>query len=416
MDDKKTWDLISVASIPLVMTLGNSMLIPVLPIMEKKLAISPLQASMVITVYSVVAILFIPIAGFLSDRMGRKVIIIPSLIIAGLGGLLSGWAAWKMSHPYFMILAGRLLQGIGAAGAFPIVMPLIGDMFQSKSEVSAGLGFIETSNTFGKVLSPVLGAVLASLLWYIPFFSTPVFCLISALLVAFFVKTPKEKKEPKDFKSFKASIAWIFKTEGRWLYAIFSIGCISMFVLFGVLFHLSSVLENQYKIEGVMKGMILAIPLAALCITSYITGKAIGESKMVMKWIAFSGMLLLSGSILWISFSNGIYLLIFALSLSGIGIGGALPSLDALITQGFGKEERGTITSLYNSARFIGVALGPPVFAFLIKFSHKTLFFSVAGVCIAAAILSLFAIKPPGKPPTKGTIFSTSVSKKERAR
>lgn len=360
MDEKKTWDLISIASIPLVMTLGNSMLIPVLPIMEKKLAISPLQASMVITVYSVVAILFIPIAGFLSDRMGRKVIIIPSLIIAGLGGLLSGWAAWKMSHPYFMILAGRLLQGIGAAGAFPIVMPLIGDMFQRKSEVSAGLGFIETSNTFGKVLSPVLGAVLASLLWYIPFFSTPVFCLISALLVAFFVKTPKEKKAPKDFKSFKASIAWIFQTEGRWLYAIFSIGCISM--------------------------------------------------------IAFSGMLLLSGSILWISFSNGIYLLIFALSLSGIGIGGALPSLDALITQGFGKEERGTITSLYNSARFIGVALGPPVFAFLIKFSHKTLFFSVAGACIAAAILSLFAIKPPGKPPTKGTIFSTSVSKKERAR
>ncbi|MBN6187631.1 MFS transporter [Aneurinibacillus sp. BA2021] len=416
MDDKKTWDLISAASIPLVMTLGNSMLIPVLPIMEKKLGITALQASMVITVYSIVAIILIPLAGFLSDRLGRKVIIIPSLLIAGLGGLLSGWAAWKMSNPYFMILAGRFLQGIGAAGAFPIVMPLIGDMFRSKSEVSAGLGFIETSNTFGKVLSPVLGAFLASILWYLPLLATPVFCALSALLVAFFVKAPKDQKKAKDFKAFKDSIVRIFKTEGRWLYAIFSIGCIAMFVLFGVLFHLSSVLEDQYKIEGVMKGLILAIPLAALCITSYITGKIIGENKIFMKWLAFSGMMILSGSILWISFSKGIYLLITALTMSGIGIGGALPSLDALITQGFGKEERGTITSLYNSARFIGVAIGPPVFAFLIKFSHKTLFFTVAGLCIVAAILSLFAIKPPDTSNEKGSLFATAGTKKEGAR
>ncbi|MFT9847675.1 MFS transporter [Aneurinibacillus sp. REN35] len=413
MDDKKTWDLISAASIPLVMTLGNSMLIPVLPIMEKKMGISPLQASMVITVYSVVAILFIPLAGFLSDRMGRKIIIIPSLLIAGLGGLLSGWAAWKMSNPYLMILVGRFLQGVGAAGAFPIVMPLIGDMFHSKSEVSEGLGFIETSNTFGKVVSPVLGASLASLLWYIPFFATTVFCLISALLVAFFVKAPNEQKKAKDFKAFKASIVHIFKTEGRWLYAIFFIGCIAMFVLFGVLFHLSSILENQYKIEGVVKGLILAIPLAALCISSYSTGKVIGENKIIMKWCAFIGMIVLSGSILWISFSNGIYLLLFALCLGGIGIGVALPSLDALVIQGFEKEARGTITSLYNSARFIGVALGPPVFAFLIKFSHETLFFSVTGICVIAAVLSLFAIKPPDKPPQKGTVFSTLSPKKE---
>ena len=62
------------------------------------------------------------------------------------------------NDPFAMILAGRVLQGIGSAGAAPIVMPFIGDLFQNDEEISAGLGDIETANTAGKVLSPILGA------------------------------------------------------------------------------------------------------------------------------------------------------------------------------------------------------------------------------------------------------------------
>lgn len=117
MENKK-WDLVALASIPLIMTLGNSMLIPILPQISKVLGISSFKVSMLITVYAVVAILLIPIAGYLSDRYGRKKIIIPSLIIAALGGAVSAVAAWLLSGTgaYYVILAGRFLQGIGAAG------------------------------------------------------------------------------------------------------------------------------------------------------------------------------------------------------------------------------------------------------------------------------------------------------------
>ena len=53
------WAVLSISSIPLVMTLGNSMLIPVLPVMENEIGISPFQSSMIITIYSIVAILLI---------------------------------------------------------------------------------------------------------------------------------------------------------------------------------------------------------------------------------------------------------------------------------------------------------------------------------------------------------------------
>lgn len=76
--EKKKWDLVAIASIPLIMTLGNSMLIPILPLISQKLGVNSFKVSMLITVYAIVAILLIPIAGYLSDRFGRKKVIIPS--------------------------------------------------------------------------------------------------------------------------------------------------------------------------------------------------------------------------------------------------------------------------------------------------------------------------------------------------
>ncbi|GIQ62794.1 hypothetical protein PACILC2_13620 [Paenibacillus cisolokensis] len=68
----------SLASIPLISTLANSMLIPVLPSISRELKISSLQVSMLITVYAVAAILLIPVAGYLSDRYGRKRSLFPA--------------------------------------------------------------------------------------------------------------------------------------------------------------------------------------------------------------------------------------------------------------------------------------------------------------------------------------------------
>ncbi|SEA84653.1 MFS transporter, ACDE family, multidrug resistance protein [Thalassobacillus cyri] len=393
---KKKWDLVALASIPLVMTLGNSMLIPVLPIIEKEINISPFQSSLIITVYSLVAILLIPIAGYLSDKLGRKKVIIPSLIIAGLGGVVSAFAAWKMTDPYFIILIGRFLQGIGAAGAFPVVIPTVGDMFEDEEQVSAGLGLIETSNTFGKVLSPVLGALLAVIIWFIPFVAIPVLSLIAIGLVLKFVKVPKESgtAEKTSFSQFKQSIKEVFHHNGRWLMAIFIIGCINMFVLFGFLFHFSSLLESKYTIQGAYKGLVLAIPLLFLCVASYICGKKIGENKLLMKWAVIFGNGASACTLLFIKNETGLIMFLVLLSIAGLGIGFSLPSLDALITEGIDKEVRGTITSLYSSMRFLGVAAGPPVIAILMDRYPASLYLSLAVLSGIAVIVTFFTIKP----------------------
>lgn len=386
--------IVSIASIPLIMTLGNSMLIPVLPAMEKHLHISKLQSSYIITVYSIVAIFLIPIAGFLSDKFGRKVVIIPSLIITGIGGALCGWAAWKFESAFVWIIVGRVLQGIGAAGAFPIVIPLVSDLCEKDEDRSAALGLIETSNTFGKVLSPILGSLIAGVIWFLPFFSIPVFCLIALLLILFLVKKPKKEQEELSFRKFIVQVKEIFKEHWKWLVAVFIIGAIIMFILFGLLFYLSSMLEDKHNYEGVKKGLLLAIPLAALCIASYTAGKVIKDNLKRMKWISFFGLVLAGGAVSATIISEKLLFLIVILFVCGIGIGAALPCLDALLTQSIDREMQGTITSLFSSMRFAGVASGPPVIAMLMKGKVTDMVIVLAVLSVIGALLAFRAIKP----------------------
>ena len=391
---QQKWAIASIASIPLIMTLGNSMLIPILPMMEKELDITKLQSSYIITVYSIVAIFLIPIAGFLSDKFGRKKVIIPSLIITGIGGFICGWAAWKFDSPFMWIILGRALQGIGASGAFPIVLPLIGDLFKDEKDVSASLGLVETSNTFGKVLSPILGALIAGVVWFLPFFSIPILCALSLLMIAFLVKKPKDDDHQLSFGRFIKNIKSVFKEHWKWLIAVFIIGAIVMFILFGLLFFLSSILEDKYKIDGVKKGFLLAIPLAALCITSYTTGKVIKESLVRMKWITFSGILLTGVCVGATLISEKFIYLIVVFFFCGIGIGATLPCLDSMLTQSIDKEVLGTITSIFSSMRFAGVATGPPIIALLMKGKNTDMIIVLGALSLIAALLSLKAIKP----------------------
>lgn len=391
--DKK-WAIVSMASIPLIMTLGNSMLIPVLPIMEQELGISKLQSSYIISVYSIVGIFLIPVAGFLSDRYGRKNVIIPSLIIAAIGALIAGFASWKMESPFTLILIGRILQGVGASGTAPIVLPLVGDMFKKDQDVSSTLGIIETSNTFGKVLSPILGALLAGIIWFLPFFSIPIFCLISVVLIIFLIKKPKDDEKGPAFKEFKQNTKAVFQQHKRWLLSIFVIGAILMFILFGILFYLSSILEEVYDLKGIKKGLYLAIPLAALCLASFVAGKKIKDDLIMMKWITFAGIVVAGTAVVAVRFSDALIYLLIVFLICGIGIGAVLPCMDALITESIKKNVRGTITSMYSSARFVGVAGGPPAIALLMKQNLTWLVSLLSILALIAAILAFKTIKP----------------------
>jgi ACDE family multidrug resistance protein len=393
----KLWEFIAIASIPLVLVLGNSMLIPILPEMQREMGISQFQSSLVITLFSVTAGIFIPILGYLSDRFSRKVVIIPSLIVYGGAGILAGFGAVWESYP--VLIAARAIQGLGAAGTAPIAMALVGDMYKGGTE-SKALGLTEASNGTGKVVSPIIGSLFALIIWYAAFFAFPVFCALSLIAVIFLIKEPKKKEEAPKLKQYIHQIAKNLKEKGRWLITSFFAGSLALFILFGVLFYLSDILEKKpYNIDGVMKGLVLAIPLLGLVVTSYITGSKIKKNGITIRLLMNIGLALMTialGLTIFL-YDKNIYVFIGLLTLSSVGTGLLLPCLNTMITGSVSREERGMITSLYSSLRFIGVAFGPPIFGWLMAKSDRIVFITVSSLSLFTLVLVFFLIKPEKK-------------------
>ncbi|SFJ31563.1 MFS transporter, ACDE family, multidrug resistance protein [Thermoflavimicrobium dichotomicum] len=385
--------LITLSFIPLIMVLGNSMIIPALPVIEKALDITSLQVSLLITLFSIPAGIVIPITGILADRVGRKKVIFFSLLLYGIGGLLAGISALVNGGSYPFLLASRILQGIGAAGTSPIAMVLISDLYQ-KEERSKALGINEASNAFGKVLSPIFGSLLLLISWYAMFFVFPLLCLPIAIALWKVIKEPVHKQKPLPLKQYWLDIRKIFQRKGKWLVTAFLAGSLALFTMFGVLFYLSDTLEKTYHIVGIKKGFILAIPLLALCLVAYWTGSHVKNQTSQMKKFILLGLGVMAGFIVtmpWIT--QMVWLIAVAFGL-GIGAGLILPCLNTLITSAIGVQERGIITSLYGSVRFLGVAFGPPTFETLSNRPYL-LFFGLSALFILIAVAAAIFIHQP---------------------
>ena len=197
--------------VPFIMVLGNSMLIPVLPAIQKELHIGLVQVGLLITVFSIPAGIVIPFAGMISDRIGRKAVMFPALLIYGIGGILAGvFAILFQEKAFIYIIIARVIQGIGAGGTYQLSMALAGDLIQS-TERSQVLGLLEAANGLGKVVSPLAGAALALISWYIPFFSYGILAIPIAFLILFIVQENTEKLKanvqpiPKYFQNLKKS-------------------------------------------------------------------------------------------------------------------------------------------------------------------------------------------------------------------
>lgn len=385
------------ATVPLVLVLGNSMLVPILPDMAKAMSLSELQSSLVITLFSVSAGLFIPIIGYLSDRMKRKAVILPALAVYGGAGILAGMAAvWDS---YWLLIVARAVQGLAAAGTAPIAMALVGDLYKDGDE-SEALGLIEASNGAGKVISPILGSLLGMWTWYAPFFAFPIFCAGSFCAVLWLIKEPEHKAKPMPFKEYWQGLKAIYAKQGKWLVTAYVSGSMGLFILFGILFYLSDMIEKPpISIDGVAKGGLLAIPLLGLVITAYVTGRMIKKNVARIKAFMVIGISMMTLSLTAASIWHPYFAWLIAfITLSSIGTGLLLPCLNTLITGSVERSYRGMVTSLYNSLRFLGVAAGPPLFSWLSDRSVTWLFIilTILSACLLLAVI--LWIHPPKEP------------------
>lgn len=382
------------AAVPFLMVLGNSMLFPTFPKMQSSLHLSGLQTSLVVTSFSVPAGILIPLAGYLSDRYGRKVVMAPSLIIFGIGALVAGLAITFMQSPYWGLIGGRIIQGAGAAGMAQLAMALTADIFKSRERAKV-LGMLESANGLGKVVSPVSGALAGLILWFLPFYVFAVLSIPLGVMLWLMVKEPRMEQPQPPIGRYLKDAGKVLRAKGMALGALLVDGAIVMFVLFGTLFFLSETLEKVYGMSELMSGFILALPVAALSGTSFIVGNYLQKHAPMARLSITLGLLVITlVQVILAFFSQSRTIVLVAISLMGFGGGLVLPCLTLLITSSTSPKERGFVTSLYGGVRFIGVAVGPPIVGALMSVGTVYVFITTAALAFAAGVLGWFTIVP----------------------
>ncbi|EIJ78885.1 major facilitator family transporter [Bacillus methanolicus PB1] len=348
--------------LPFVMVLGNSMLIPILPEIQRSLNLSGFEAGLILSMFSIPAAIIIPFIGFLSDRWGRRLIILLSLLLVILGSLICGLSGLIPSNrtSFSVLLTGRIIQGFGAAGTTPLAMALVGDIFnENRSKV---LGVLEVYNGASKVIAPVLGALAALKFWFLAFFLFPVTAIVSYWGIKKYVPKVESGKDFFSLKKYSIKIVKIFNKKRNFLIPLYLSGGISMFVMFGMLYYLSFLIEETYNIDGFFKGITFLFPLGAMTIVSYWTGKRLKANREELNKLHFLGNILMVGCFIVLILFHSFSLLLFFITLAFGSMGFILPSINTAVTSSVQDSERGFVVSLYGTFRFLGVALGPVVF------------------------------------------------------
>ena len=171
---KQRSPLLPIFLIVLVDVLGFTIVIPLLGFYAEKFGASPLVATTLVSVYAVCSLISTPIIGNLSDRYGRR-----RLLLVSQAGTCAGFLMLAYSSALWMVFLGRILDGI-TAGNLSLAQAYISDHTSTKDRAKA-FGVIGVAFGVGFMFGPALGGFLANYGMHVPFVAA---ASLSALSIA----------------------------------------------------------------------------------------------------------------------------------------------------------------------------------------------------------------------------------------
>jgi len=175
-----------------------------LPSLVRQLHATTTELQWIVDAYTLVFAALILAAGSLSDRVGRKGVLLGGLAVFGLGSL-----AGSLASTPNQLSAARAVMGIGAAGIFPATLSLIANVFTERAERAKAIGLWGATTGIGVATGPIVGGWLLEHYWWgaVFVFMVPVAAVVAAL-VAWTVPTSRDPNvRPMDWPGLLLSSA-----------------------------------------------------------------------------------------------------------------------------------------------------------------------------------------------------------------
>lgn len=338
--------------------LGSYMRIPVVPLFARSLGASTAEVGIINGTFLLMAgILSLPL-GMLSDRIGRKLLILCGLLIAACTSLL----LCVSSKPIHMVII-YLFFGIGLAAFAPTMMSYVAD-FSPTTHLGRSYGYYTMALYAGMSLGPAAGGLMAEVIGYKGVFVVSGgIILITLGIVFFFLPRARHIAARKIQKPPVGTIARdLFRNQrllACWLVTVGSCLAMGTFITFVPL------LARDRGIGLGQIGLIFTFQaiFSALSRIPFgrLTDRASSKGPLVIL-----GLVGLSGSIGCVALASSISAFLLCATGAGISMGLAFTSVGALIPEVVGLEARGLAMGGYNSAIYLGMMLGSLAMGLLI--------------------------------------------------
>lgn len=373
---KKKALLILFAVMFLVMV-GFGIIIPVLPFYAEELGASPLALGLLMATYSVMQFIFSPMWGRISDRIGRK----PVLLI-GIAGLSLSFFLLGLASELWMLFAARIIGGMLSAANMPTVMAYVADI-TSEEERGKGMGMIGAAVGLGFIFGPAIGGIFSESNLALPFYLSGVSSLVTFALVVFALKETRSdssratqtKKRASLWQAIKTPIASFYVLQ--WFVSVSLAGLEATFAYFAY---------DKAGLGTVELGYIFMIMgLAGAMVQGGLVGKMtkkFGEGPVIQTGIIVSAI----GFALILFTHNFLTAAIF-LTIFGVGNGLIRPSVSSLLTKK-ATSGYGQVTGLLSSFDSLGRIIGPPLGGLLYGLAIHLPY--IAGILLSAFALASY--------------------------
>ncbi|GCE47256.1 multidrug resistance protein [Thermosporothrix hazakensis] len=363
---------------------GFGLIIPLLPFWAEHFGANAFMVGMLSSLYALAQFLFTPLLGSLSDRYGRKPIILLSLVIEALSFALTALAG---SLP--VLLLARFIGGLGASN-IGSAQAVVADVTAPK-ERARGMGIIGASIGLGFVVGPALGGVLAQQNQTLPFWIAAGVALLNMVLVLFLLPETRKRSSVKEeaqqrginvlFSGWRTAVHYpliLSVVLVNLLYTVAFTGMESVFALFTQHEFGWGASQNAYVFTYI--GVIVVI----------MQGGLVGQ--LVRRWrenvVMIGGMVCLALGLLVLAFSHQLALLLIALGILSIGDGAVSPLVSTLLSFATPSDVQGETQGFAQGIAGLGRVLGPLVAGGLYALGGPAIPFVVGGLLSLLAVLT----------------------------